>query len=132
MHYFRIRGKFLIWSEYYNQSGIYQTFLCISPRTTATEILSNPEAYSEPCQTSKIGCFTKTIKGLKSLTFFVKHSTSGVWIRLCYSLDGKNEVTNKIDVVGLWSNLLRKRVITTTFYFDVKEYMCKKKLGKCK
>ena len=25
--------------------------------------LSNPEAYSEPCQTSKMGCFAKIVNG---------------------------------------------------------------------
>ena len=55
------KGKFLVSSEYYNQFGIYQpSFPCIQPRQSN---LSNPEAYSEPCQTSKMECFAKIVNG---------------------------------------------------------------------
>ena len=47
------KGKFLVWSEYYNQFGIYQPsrISLLEPRQNN---LSNPEAYSEPCQASKM------------------------------------------------------------------------------
>ena len=57
MAYFHVglqnKEKFLVWSEYYNQFGIYQPFrvFLLEPRQSN---LSNPEAYSGPCQTSKI------------------------------------------------------------------------------
>ena len=35
--------------------------------------LSIPEAYSEPCQVSKMEFFVKIVNDLKSLIFFVKH-----------------------------------------------------------
>ena len=35
--------------------------------------LSDPEAYPEPCQTSKMDCFVKIVNGLNLLTFFVRH-----------------------------------------------------------
>ena len=52
------KGKSLVWSEYYNQFGIYQPsrVSLIEPRQSN---LSNPEAYSELCQTSKMECFAK-------------------------------------------------------------------------
>ena len=41
--------------------------------------LSDPEAYPEPCQTSKIDCFVKIVNGLNLLNFFVRHSILDVW-----------------------------------------------------
>ena len=55
------RGKFLVWSKYYNQFGIYQSS-CVSLLEQQSN-LSNPETYSEPCQTSKIECFAKIVNG---------------------------------------------------------------------
>ena len=49
-------GKFSVWSEYYNQFGMYQ------PSAKARQ-LSNPEAYSEPFQTSKMEFFAKIVEG---------------------------------------------------------------------
>ena len=37
------------------------------------------EAYSEPCQTSKMGRFAKIVDGPKLLTIFAKHSILIVW-----------------------------------------------------
>ena len=37
------------------------------------------EAYSEPCQTSKMGCFAKIVDGSKPLTIFAKRSILIVW-----------------------------------------------------
>ena len=50
------------------------TFLCIPIRTMAKQLLSNPEPYPEPCQTSKMKYFMEIVNNLKLLTFFVKHS----------------------------------------------------------
>ena len=48
------KGKFLVWSEYYNQFGIYN--LPVYPRILEPRqvSLSNPEVYSELCQISKM------------------------------------------------------------------------------
>ena len=60
--------------------------------------LSNPEVYSEPCQTSKMFC--------KNNHFFVKYSILHVWQNsehasvICYSLFGKIEGANEIDLVA--------------------------------
>ena len=58
------RGKFwgLVRSEYDNQFGIYQPsrVSLLEPRQNN---LNNPEALSEPCQTSKMECFPKIVKG---------------------------------------------------------------------
>ena len=66
------------------------------------KIVSNPEVYSEPCQTvCQIKCFVKMI------IFFVKHSILEVWQNseyasvICYSLFGKIDGANKIDLVAM-------------------------------
>ena len=67
--------------------------------------LSNPETYSEHWQTSKMECFAKIVNSWKLLTFFVKHAILDVWqgseyaSAICYSLFGKIEDANKIDLV---------------------------------
>ena len=38
-----------------------------------------PEAYTEPCQTSRIELFAKRVNGLKPLTIFAKSSILDVW-----------------------------------------------------
>ena len=54
-------GKFLVWSEYYNQFGIYEPFhvSVLEPRQSNF----NPGPFSEPCQTSKMMCFAEIING---------------------------------------------------------------------
>ena len=80
--YFHVRlqnkGKFLVWSEYYNQFGIYQPS-CVSLLEPQQSNLSNLETYLEPYQTSKMGCFAKIVNGKKLLTFFVKHCILNIW-----------------------------------------------------
>ena len=64
--YFRVwlqnKGKFLVWSEYYDHFGIYQhsRVSLLEPRQNN---LSNPEAYSEPCQASKMEFFSEIVNG---------------------------------------------------------------------
>ena len=58
MYDFRIRGKILIWSEYYDQFGIYQHSR-LSLSESQQNNFCNPEAYSETCQTSKIKFFAQ-------------------------------------------------------------------------
>ena len=55
-------GKFLVWCEYYNHFSIYQPS-CVSLLVSQQGTLSNPEAYSELCQTSKMECFAKIANG---------------------------------------------------------------------
>ena len=66
MLYFHVwlqnKWKFLVWSEYYNRFGIYQPF-CVSLLERWQSKLSNPEAYSEPCQTCAMECFVKIVNG---------------------------------------------------------------------
>ena len=65
MLYFHVwlqnKGKFLVWSEHYNQFGMYQLshVSLLEPRQNS---LNNPEAYSEPCETFKMECFAKIVK----------------------------------------------------------------------
>ena len=56
-----------------SQFGIYQPsrLSVLKPRQNN---LSDPEAYSEPCQTSKMDCFVKIVNSLNVLTFFLRHS----------------------------------------------------------
>ena len=61
-----------------NQFGIYQTSRASLLKPWKNN-LSDPEAYPEPCQTSKMDCFVKIVIGLNLLTFFVRHSISDVW-----------------------------------------------------
>ena len=69
--------------------------------------LSYPETYSEPCQISKMEFFAKIVNGYKRISFFVKHFILDVWLDseyasvICYSLFGKTEDANKIDLVAV-------------------------------
>ena len=56
------KGEYVVWSEYYNQFGIYQ-LLCVSLLEPWQSNLSNPEGYSEPCQISKMGFLAKIVNG---------------------------------------------------------------------
>ena len=47
----------------------------------------HPEAYSEPCQISKMECFSKIVKGCLSLTIFAKCSILDVWQGSEYATD---------------------------------------------
>ena len=84
----------------YSQFGIYQTILSTlwQPRQNN---LSDPEIYSEPCQISMIECFVKTI------IFLVEHSILDVCKNsqyafvIFYSLFGKIEGANKMDLVAM-------------------------------
>ena len=55
-------------------------------------ILSKAEAYSEPCQTSKIEIFAKIVNSLKPLTIFTEkldlRCLTGISIRLCKETNG--------------------------------------------
>ena len=53
------KRKFSVWSEYYNQFGIYQPSCVSLLKPHHLSNLSNPEAYSEFCQISKVECFAK-------------------------------------------------------------------------
>ena len=90
-----------------SQFGRYQpsSVTLLKPRQNN---LSDPEAYSEPCQTSKMDCFVKIVISLNLLTFFVRHSILDVWQGSKYasviytsSLFGKIEGINKIDSVTM-------------------------------
>ena len=87
MLYFHVwhsnKGKFFVWSEYYNQFDIYQPsrVSLLKPRQNN---LKDPEAYPEPCQTSKMDCFVKIVNDLNLLTFFVRHPILDVWQGLKY------------------------------------------------
>ena len=82
MLYFHVwhwnKGKFFVWTEYYNQFDIYQPsrVSLLKPRQNN---LKDPEAYPEPCQTSKMDCFVKIVNDLNLLTFFVRHPILDVW-----------------------------------------------------
>ena len=65
-------------SEYYNQFGIYQRSH-VSRLEPLQNNLNNPEAYSEPCQTSEMEFFCENSQWLKAVNFFVKHSILDVW-----------------------------------------------------
>ena len=56
------KGKFLVWSEYYDQFGIYQPS-GVSLVEPLQNNLSNPEAYSESCPASKMECSAKILNG---------------------------------------------------------------------
>ena len=93
MYYFRIREN--------SRFGIYQPshISFLEPRQSN---LRNPDTYSEPCQTSKIKFFVKIVNG-----FFVKGFILDVWqgfeyaSLICYSLFGKIEGPNKIDLIAV-------------------------------
>ena len=61
--------KIKLCSECYNQFDIYQPF-CVFPLEPQQNNLSNPQTYSEPCQTSKMKCFAKIVNGFKGINIF--------------------------------------------------------------
>ena len=71
-------------------SSIYSKHFRVSLLEPAQNNLSNPEVYSEPCQTSKMDCFAKIVNGWKSLkaanysckALHLKFLTE-FWIHLC-------------------------------------------------
>ena len=81
MLYFHVwhynKEKIFVWSEYSDQFGIYQP-CCLSLVKPRQSNFSDPEAYPEPCQTSKMDCFV-LLTSLNLLTFFVRHSILDVW-----------------------------------------------------
>ena len=62
MLYFQIwlhnNKKLFVWSEYFDQFGIYEPS-CMSLLETRQSNISNPEVYSDSCQTSKMECLVK-------------------------------------------------------------------------
>ena len=84
---FRIREKFWVNTII---SLICSKYSRVSLLEPGQNNLSNPEAYSEPCQTSKMDCFAKIVNGWKSLKA-VNNSCKALhlrfltefWIRLC-------------------------------------------------
>ena len=100
---FRIREK--IWVNTII-SLIYSKYSLASLLEPEQNNLSNPEAYSELWQTSKLEYFAKIVNGWKSLktaTILAKHSILDFWQSseyasvICNSLLGKIEDANKID-----------------------------------
>ena len=95
------KAKFLVWREYNNQFGIYQTSW-VSLLEPWQSNLHNLEAYSEPCQIFKMECFVKIVNGYKPLTFFVKHfildtcQVSEYASVICYSLFRKIEDAKRL------------------------------------
>ena len=81
----------------------YSKRSCVSLVELLQKDLSNPEAYSEPCQTPKIKYFAKIINAWKLLTFFVKHSIfnasqiSEYVFVICCSLFGKIEMLIRLN-----------------------------------
>ena len=66
LHFYQwlqIKRKFLVRSEYYDEFGIYQPFRVSTILEPREVNLSNPEAYSEPCQIPKMKFFAKKFNG---------------------------------------------------------------------
>ena len=104
---FRIREKFWVNTII---SLIYSKYSLVSLLEPRQNKLSNPEAYSEPCQTSEMDCFAKTVndlKLLKAVNYTCKHSILDFWQSseyasvICSSLFGKIKNANKIDSVAM-------------------------------
>ena len=100
-------------------SLVYIKLFCVSFIEPQQNNLSNPEAYWEPCQTSKMECFAKIFK----FFFFRKYCILDVWQSsevltefwssdtsvICYTLFVNIEGANRIDLVAMKiysSNLL--------------------------
>ena len=87
LHDIRIRGKFWVNTII---SLIYSKYCHLSLLEPRWNNLSNPEAYSEPCHTSNMGCLAKIVNSWKSLKTFncsckALHFRflTEFWIRLC-------------------------------------------------
>ena len=70
------KRKFLVKSEYYNQFGICQASRVSTILEPPEVNLSNPEAYSEPCQISKMKFFLRKWSVAKALHFFLLSASS--------------------------------------------------------
>ena len=85
------------------------SYNCISffPRP---KLASAAEAYSEPCQTSKMERFAKKVKASKLSTFFSKRYILDVWHCSNYAFefyafcsDPENKLFSNIHIWDLWS-----------------------------
>ena len=72
------------------------------------------EAYSEPCQTSKMKCFAKIINGLKLLTIFAKRSILDVW-----TFFWKYYQKNTYLICKCFARVLRLLTFIRNFFFCV-------------
>ena len=55
---------------------------------------ANPEAYSEPCQTSKMELFAKIVNGFSYLNIFAKSSISDVSQNSEFASEASNDLHN--------------------------------------
>ena len=107
LYHCRLREKFRVNTVI---SLIYSKYSRVSLLEPGQNNLSNPEAYSEPCQTSKMDCFAKIVNGWKSLKA-VNYSCKALnlrfltefWIRLCnlQFIVWENRGANKTDSVAM-------------------------------
>ena len=86
---------------------------------------ANSDAYSEPCQTSKMKVFTKIVNGFSFLTIFAKISTLDVWQDSEFVSEPSNDLRRKLHLRCLaWSyihlcfNYFRKAVAYLFNKFD--------------
>ena len=85
----------------------------------------NWEAYSEPCQTSKIEVFAKTVNRLSFLTIFAKSSILDAWQDSEFASEANNDLRKKLILavwqgfqINFWINYFRKTIPYLFTKFD--------------
>ena len=86
---------------------------------------ANSEAYSEPCQTSKMEVFTKIVNGFSFLTIFAKSSILDVWQDSEFASEANNDLRKKLILavwqgfqINFWINYFRKTIPYLFTKFD--------------
>ena len=85
---------------------------------TSLTLEANSEAYSEPCQTSKMEVFTKIVNGFSFLTIFAKSSILDVWQDSEFPCKPRKDLRKKLHLrclAGSWIHLCIARLLPICF-----------------
>ena len=75
---------------------------------TRLTLQTNSEAYSEPCQTSKMEVFAKIMNGFSFLTIFAKSCILDVWQDSEFVSEASKDLQKKLHLIcltGFWAHL---------------------------
>ena len=96
---FQVSVPFILtFCAFFAATVLFQWFplFCIKYSRILGNIEIDAEAYSEPCQTTKMSIFTKIVNGWKPLTIFAKSSIFDIWVEIRENMGPK--FVNKCDI----------------------------------
>ena len=108
IYFQKVLATYLCCKTYWENGTVF-TELPIEDLTT--------EAYSEPCQTSKMGRFVKIVNRLKSLTIFIKRTILDIWQPSEYAF-------------VVWETIWLPFSVTT-YYYKIPKFLFILKISKC-